>query len=259
MRQKKWVLRGICVILVLVVGVIMTCLKTENEALVSGEKIDEISIVIDPGHGGFDGGAVAKDGTVEKDINLAISQKLKEIMEEYKVKVTMTRTDDSSLNSKVESIHKMKEEDMKRRRQIIEDAEADLTISIHLNSYPSDASVYGAQVFYAIGKQKRTGDKSCEQLSKKYGENIQKSLETNIKDGRERSSMAKLDTYLLKNVHTPYVLVECGFLSNENELKRLKTAEYQQLIAASIWEGINNELRLKKEQKMQIIQSANKQ
>ena len=77
MRQKKWVLRGICVILVLVVGVIMTCLKTENEALVSGEKIDEISIVIDPGHGGFDGGAVAKDGTVENVINLAISLCLK--------------------------------------------------------------------------------------------------------------------------------------------------------------------------------------
>ena len=259
MRQKKWVLRGICVILVLVVGVIMTCLKTENEALVSGEKIDEISIVIDPGHGGFDGGAVAKDGTVEKDINLAISQKLKEIMEEYKVKVTMTRTDDSSLNSKVESIHKMKEEDMERRRQIIEDAEADLTISIHLNSYPSDASVYGAQVFYAPKKQKRTGSNSSEQLSQMYGESIQKSLESNIEDGRERVSMEKSDTYLLKNVRTPYVLVECGFLSNENECKRLKTAEYQQLIAASIWEGINNELRLKKEQKMQIIQSANKQ
>ena len=65
--------------------------------------------------------------------------------------------------------------------------------------------------------------------------------------------------FLMKNPPIPAVLVECGFLSNENELKRLKTAEYQQLIAASIWEGINNELRLKKEQKMQIIQSANKQ
>ena len=259
MRQKKWVLRGICVILILVVGVIMTCLKTENEALVSGEKIDEISIVIDPGHGGFDGGAVAKDGTVEKDINLAISLCLKEIIEEYPVKVTMTREDDISLSDQLESVHKMKEDDLKKRKEMIEKEDADLTISIHLNSYPSDASVYGAQVFYAIGKQKRTGDKSCEQLSKKYGENIQKALETNIKDGRERSSMAKLDTYLLKNVHTPYVLVECGFLSNENELKRLKTAEYQQLVATSIWEGINSELGLKKEQKMQIIQSANKQ
>ena len=259
MRRKNWGLAIICGILILVVGVLMTCLKTQNGALVSGEKIDEISIVIDPGHGGFDGGAVAKDGTVEKDINLAISMRLKEIIEEYPVKVVMTRNDDISLGGQRESVHKMKEEDMKKREEIIEEASADLTISIHLNSYPSDASVYGAQVFYAPEKQKRTVENSCEQLSKKYGESIQKSLESNIEDGRERVSMEKADTYLLKRVRTPYVLVECGFLSNENECKELKTAEYQQLIAASIWEGINSELRLKKEQKIQIIQSANKQ
>ena len=259
MRRKKWVLAMICGILILVVGGVMTCLKTQNEALVSSKEIDEISIVIDPGHGGFDGGAVAKDGTVEKDINLAISMRLKEIIEKYPIKVVMTRKEDISLSEQMESVHKMKEEDMKKRKEIIEEANADLTISIHLNSYPSDASVYGAQVFYAPNKQKRTDDNSCEQLSQKYGESIQKSLESNIEDGRERVSMEKSDTYLLKNVRTPYVLVECGFLSNENECKRLKTAEYQQLIAASIWEGINSELKLKKEQKIQIIQSANKQ
>lgn len=222
-----------------------------NTDCVFSQNTEEFCITIDPGHGGFDGGAVAVDGTCEKDINLAIALELKEILKEYPVDLTMIRESDTALG-------KSKEEDLKTRKSIIEESKADLTISIHLNSYPYDASVYGAQIFYPSWEQKRTDEDTYENMSKSYADNVQKNLEINISDGRERVAMAKNDTYLMRNIKTPFILVECGFLSNINECNMLKKAEYQRLIAECIWEGINTTLQLKKEQKIQIIQSANK-
>lgn len=227
--------------------------SSKDESVAGAENDTEtFCLAIDPGHGGFDGGAVGKDGTCEKDINLAIALELKEILKDYPVSVTMIREDDVALGEN-------KQQDLKARETIIEDERPDLTVSIHLNSYPSDVSVYGAQVFYPSKEQKRTAEDSCEQSSKTYAENVQEALETNIDDGRTRSAMAKGDTYLFRNLDTPYILIECGFLSNIEECDMLKKAEYQRLLAESIWKGINTSLKLEKKQKIQIIQSANKQ
>ena len=216
-------------------------------------------IVIDPGHGGMDGGASSQDGTLEKDINLQIAVKLKEIAEEYQVDIIMTRESDVSLRTDDSvSIRNQKRQDLLKRKEIIDQAQGTLAVSIHLNSFPEDSSVYGAQVFYPEEEVKRTDGRTDEQSSQIYAESIQKSIEMNISDGRERSVMTKGDFLVFEEPTCPTVLVECGFLSNKDECDRLKTPEYQEEMASAIWEGINDVLRLEKQQKLEIIDSANK-
>ncbi len=233
-------------------------------------------IVIDAGHGGFDGGAVAKDGTEEKDITLSIAKELKKIIGEYPVEVVMTREEDTALKGNspdsLSNIKTTKREDLAERKRIVDEAAPMIAISIHLNSYQEDRSVYGAQVFYPKyesiydeksfypkDEQKRTELIACEQPSKLFAESVQKALEFNIKDGRERTILAKNDIKLFKNVLYPTILVECGFLSNDVECNRLKTADYQHNLAESIWQGVNEILCLEKQTKIQLIDSANKQ
>ena len=133
-----------------------------------------------------------------------------------------------------------------------------LGISIHLNSFPQDEKVYGAQVFYPKARAEGTDvSRACEQ-SKRYAEAIQKSLETNIFDGRAREAMPKDDILLFRSIRRPRVLVECGFLSNHVECERLKTAEYQRQAARAIWEGVNEILCLEKNKSVTVIDSANK-
>ena len=216
-------------------------------------------IVIDPGHGGMDGGASSVDGTLEKDINLEIALKLKEIAEEYPVDVVMTRENDVSLHTDDSaSIRNQKRQDLLRRKEIIQEADADLAVSIHLNSFPSDQSVYGAQVFYPKDDVERTDGRTSEHNSKEYAESIQKSIELNISDGRERSIMTKDDFLVFEDPTCPMVLIECGFLSNVNECEKLKTREYQEKVGVAIWEGINEILCLEKAVNIKIVDSANK-
>lgn len=215
-------------------------------------------IVIDPGHGGMDGGASSADGTPEKDINLQIGLKLQEIMKEYPVEVIMTREDDTALTNGEGSIRNKKQQDLKNRKKLIDESQPVLAVSIHLNSFPEDASVYGAQVFYPKEEIKRTDGLAGEQTAKTFAESIQKSLENNISDGRERTPMAKDDILLFKNPSCPTVLVECGFLSNAVESEKLKTPEYQEELASAIWQGINENLCLEKLEKTKIIESKKK-
>jgi len=215
-------------------------------------------IVIDPGHGGMDGGAVAAAGTEEKDLTLAIAQALAEEMADYPVEVIMTRSDDRGLYTDDDrAIRQKKREDLLRRKEIIEGSGAELAISIHLNSFPQDVSVYGAQVFYPEIHDGRTDVQTGGRTSRAYAEKVQEALEINIDDGRRRTVMTKGDILLFENINTSIILVECGFLSNADEAEKLKTAEYQRLLAQSVWQGVNEILCLEKTQKLEIIDSAN--
>ena len=209
-------------------------------------------IVIDPGHGGFDGGAEAADGTEEKDINLAIAEKLAEEAAGYEVEIVMTRDGDYGLYE-ADSAEK-KREDLQNRRTIMEEANADLAVSIHLNSYPQDTSVYGAQVFYAEDEQTGTDVHPAREIA----ENVQKVLETSLPDGRERTAMKKNDVFLMKDPPCRFILVECGFLSCPREAQLLKTAEYQGKVAAAVWTGINEILCLPVKKQLPVTDSANK-
>lgn len=187
------------------------------------KKID-IAVAIDPGHGGFDPGKVGINDELEKDINLAIALKLQEKCEKEGIKVVMTRTSDTDLAD--EGTGK-KTSDMRNRVKLINDADVDLCISIHQNSYTSK-SVKGAQVFYYSGSEQ----------GKRLAEILQTSLIKGVDSNNHRKEKSNDSYYMLKNSECPLVIVECGFLSNWNEATNLKDEVYQDKIADALYEGI---------------------
>lgn len=194
-----------------------------NRKIPTGNRV----IIVDAGHGGIDGGAIGKTGTIEKDINLEIATKLKGYIEEQGDTCIMIREVDEGLYSEYGKIRNKKNEDLKNRKDIIKKNKGDIFISIHLNSFPQ-SQYYGAQVFY------QTGDKKSEKLAKYTQEELRKILGR----GNERVEKASDSYYILKGNTVPSMLVECGFLSNYEEEKLLKDKEYQNKIAWSIYSGI---------------------
>ena len=184
-------------------------------------------VVIDPGHGGEDPGAVSPGGTEESHINLAVAKRLKEYLEQDGTVVIMTREDDSGLYEKGGTFRQRKRQDLERRRQIVIDSNADLFVSIHVNKFPQ-SKYYGAQTFYLAG------DKEAERLAKIIQARLIEVLDRNNK----RQAKASNDYYILKNNNSVSVLVECGFLSNPQEEELLKDARYQDKIAWAIYTGI---------------------
>lgn len=197
-------------------------------------------VVIDPGHGGMDGGAEGSDGTIEKDINLKISMKLKEKLEADGIRVIMTRNSDTGLSgeSQDETIRFIKSRDMHERKRIIDEADPALTISIHLNSFTQDDSVKGAQVFYPMD-----GEDDTVESSRLAAEIIQKNLNSDINTDKKRTEMGKNDVYLFQNISSPIVIAECGFLSNEEDLMNLKNEGFQEKISKSLKASISKYLK----------------
>lgn len=179
-------------------------------------------ILIDPGHGGIDGGAKSKDGTIEKNINLIIATKLKKELENVGYLVYMTREEDSQLDSK-------KVKDLNARCQMKKDTKCDMFISIHQNTFPQ-ASCFGAQVWYASNDN-----------SKLLAEEIQNSLKETVADRNKRIPKAAREQYriLRDGYEGACVLVECGFLSNHEEEQKLKSDEHQDKIVKGIINGVN--------------------
>lgn len=194
-----------------------------------------LTIILDAGHGGFDGGASSPNGVLEKDINLEIVKRIKYVAEKNNIKVLMTRDEDKALNDNYNlTIRGKKNEDMTNRKKLIDNSNANLALSIHLNSFPSDSSVRGAQVFYP---SKKCSSENYE-VNKRLSEDIQNSLEENIDDGKERFSMEKDDLFLFKNSKLPTILIECGFLSNSNDVVNLCKPTFQNKFAITVVESI---------------------
>lgn len=215
-----------------------------------------MTLVIDPGHGGPDSGAVASDGTVEKNINLAIALALKEEAEKYGIKVVLTRESDTGLYGEDNTSGRwLKLGDLKERKRIIDEEDPDLVISIHLNSFQQDSRVKGAQVFYP-----KTGTEEVSEDNKAMAEKIQKSLTAGIDDGTDRIVLPKSDIYLFKSVDRNMVLVECGFLSNPEDLANLKSDSFQQKLAGCIMEAIADQysLKIQKTHTNKVIESRTK-
>ena len=182
-------------------------------------------VVIDPGHGGKDPGKVGVNGQLEKDINLAITLKLKEYLEQSDVEVILTRDDDKGLYKSSDSSKKMA--DMKQRCQTIAETDPDIVVSVHQNSYHQEA-ISGGQVFYYKGSEK----------GKKLAEKIQKRFDYVLGEKNTRLAKANDNYYLLLHVKCPIVIVECGFLSNWSESKMLNSEDYQDRVAWTIHMGI---------------------
>lgn len=199
-------------------------LSQEAASAVSQEETAK-KIVIDAGHGGRDPGMVGTEGVEEKGINLAIAQKLENLLEEKGFEVIMTRDSDEGLYE--EDAQNKKAQDMQRRCEIIKEAEPLLTVSIHQNSY-SDPSVKGPQVFYY--------QHSAE--GEKLASFIQNSMNEGLEAESPKEAKANDSYYLLKRSEGVLNIVECGFLTNPEEALRLQEEDYQQKIAGCIYEGI---------------------
>lgn len=220
--EKKVILMGLLVLLLGIIIISNFNLVTE----VFNTKYLSV-VVIDPGHGGIDGGAVSSNGVKESDINLEISFKLKKIFEENGWKVIMTRQKDIGLYANSGSIRSKKIQDLINRKKIIDKANPDYVFIVHLNSFPQ-SSCYGAQTFYP----------SHSKESKLVATHVQKALVEGINNGNHRKEKPKNDILLLKNVKVPTVLVECGFLSNSNEAQMLQNDEYQNKLVQCIYKGL---------------------
>ncbi len=196
-------------------------------------------VIIDAGHGEPDGGAVASDGTQEAHLNLMVANKLNNLFLQSDIKTAMTRTTEQGIHdADAKNITQKKKSDMRKRKEIQENLDADIFCSIHMNLF-SQSKYYGAQVVY---------DKANDE-SKLLAECIQSSLKENVDETNNRTPMAVNGSiYLLKNAPIPAVIVECGFLSNENELALLKTDEYQSKIAWAIYRGIEKYYGIKNSQ-----------
>lgn len=188
-------------------------------------------IIIDAGHGGEDGGAVGADGTNEKDINLSIALKLNDILTVLGYETRMVRTTDISIhNEGADTIRERKSSDIRNRAAIMEEYENCLYISVHQNKY-EDSSIWGAQTFYSPN----------DDASKSLAQFIQTSVAAQIQpDNKRQIKESGTSIYVLYNATKPAVMVECGFISNPNELSQLKTEEYQSKMAFSISTGIMN-------------------
>ncbi|HHU73239.1 MAG TPA: N-acetylmuramoyl-L-alanine amidase CwlD [Clostridiales bacterium] len=185
----------------------------------------EIIIVIDPGHGGRDPGKVGVNGALEKDVNLSIALKLKDLLEQNDITVVMTRTEDVGLYS--ESDSNKKNADLRKRVEIIHSCKANLAVSIHQNSFQEEY-VKGAQVFYHA--QSTEG--------KKLAEIIQEQLKETLKDGNHRKAKSNDNYFMLRKTECPLVIVECGYMSNHKEAALLLDEEYQEKLAWGIHLGI---------------------
>ncbi|TJX14069.1 N-acetylmuramoyl-L-alanine amidase CwlD [Tissierella creatinini] len=185
-------------------------------------------IGIDPGHGGVDPGALSKEGLEENNINLQIALKLKRYIEQSGGIAVLTRDEDKGLyTEKSTTTKQMKTEDLKNRKAIIEGADCEIFLSIHLNSF-TKSKYSGAQTFYS----KRIPD------SQKLAYILQDELRNVLNKDNKRLPENNEEVYLLTQMDMPSVLIEAGFLSNEKEARRLNTSEYQEKIAWSIYVGI---------------------
>lgn len=198
--------------------------STQTAGTVSSS-LEDKTIVIDAGHGGEDPGVVSKNGTLEKDLNLAIAQKLQKKFE--KSNVVMTRTEDISTMDRDLKSYK-KRSDLNNRVRAMKDG--DIFVSIHINRF-EQAKYKGAQVFYSKNSEK----------SKSLADFIQESLVKNVDPENKRIAAAAQDSiFVLKAATIPSVVVECGFISNPEEEKLLLSDGYQQKIADAIYLGISN-------------------
>lgn len=196
--------------------------------LVSAEESKLPTIVIDAGHGGEDGGAVADDGTNEKDINLKIAKQLNQLFTSSGFKTKMTRTTDIAIYDQGnETIKSKKVSDMHNRLKVFNEDNNSIVISIHQNKFEQE-KYSGTQIFYS------PNNKESEVLA----ENIRTSVTGMLQpDNTRENKAATKSIYLLYNCNNPSVIVECGFLSNNSELAKLKTDNYQKQMAFSIYCG----------------------
>lgn len=192
---------------------------TDAVLLTDGEEKKTVCIVIDPGHGGMDGGAVSDCGILEKDVNLQISKRLYAFLQTLGIPCKITRVDDVSLDGGVTKQRKL--HDLKNRVLFAKSTDGCVLLSIHQNKF-LQKKYSGLQVYYS------KNDPS----SKVFADIIQSTVKEYLQNDNERQTKkATGSIYLLDNLSCPAVLAECGFLSNDIEAKKLNDSSYQKQLS----------------------------
>lgn len=207
-----------CVILILSLSAVFFATKETSSPKGS------FTVVIDAGHGGIDGGCVGKTtGVYESDLNLEYAKILASQLENMGISSVLTRRDSNGLYE--EGVSNRKKSDMKKRKEIIENASPMLVVSIHMNSYTRDSS-RGAQAFYKKGNEE--GGKLCS--------DIQDELHSMLDYASSQEKVG--DYYIVNCTDIPSVLIECGFLSNREEEALLMSKDYKEKVCYAITCGI---------------------
>jgi N-acetylmuramoyl-L-alanine amidase len=188
-------------------------------------------VVIDPGHGGIDGGATFA-GVMEKDVNLYISQKLKFYLEKKGFGVIMTRDKDISLDGLSKNSSSRHQRDLDARANIINSSNAKLFLSIHVNCHLRNLSANSAIVFYS----------SKNPQSKVFADDMQKELNSITFNGNKRfpHESQEGNYFILNNSDKPGIIIETAFISNDNDRNLLKTNEFKDELARTIAAGVEN-------------------
>lgn len=217
---ERWMLPFAALLCAVAIALSLPAVSRVTDSGIQGRRT---TVLVDAGHGGFDGGASAADGTLEKDINLQISKNLAAMLRVMGYGVTETRREDRGLNGEeAHTIREKKVSDMHRRLEMYEGADA--VISIHQNHF-SESKYHGAQVFYA--PQNAKSQPFAAAVREKVIELVQPQNTRELKK-------ADSGVYLMANTTVPAVLVECGFLSNPAECELLQQAEHRGKIAWAV-------------------------
>lgn len=202
----------------------------ENLQTVNSNIKNQKTVILDAGHGTPDEGASSKTGITEASINLSITLKTKEFLERNGYKVILTRKNNNGIyDSNCTTIREKKNSDLRNRVKIANQSDADIFVSIHLNKIPEE-KYWGWQTFY----------KNKNEEGKKLAESIQNNLTKVIQKENKRVPLKIDNIYIIKNIKVPTTIVECGFLSNDEEAKLLETNEYQVKLAEGIYKGIED-------------------
>lgn len=221
---------------ILTIGVVLTAAEWGSRAVTVISENAPIErnncIVIDPGHGGEDGGATSCTGLLESQYNLEISKRLNDLLCLLGYNTMMIRENDTSVYVKGTTIAEKKISDLKERVRMVNETENALLVSIHQN-YFTESRYSGAQVFYS----KTDG-------SERLAKNMQAELVSKLNPGSRRKCKQCTGVYLMTHIDCPGILVECGFISNPEEEAKLRDAAYQKklccIIAVSIGDFLSN-------------------
>lgn len=204
-------------------------------------------VVIDAGHGGADGGCVGVNGCVEKDINLAIALNLADMLKASGFEVVLTRDSDVSIHDQgIEGLRNQKISDMENRLNIVQSYPDCIFLSIHQNQF-TEPEYFGGQIFYT------TNNASNFQLAQ-----IMQECFAELQEGNDREiKLIENGLYLFKDTEQTAALIECGFLSNENDAMLLSDSVYQKKVAFAIYKGLTSFLNKYKSTEVQLTEDVN--
>ena len=235
-KEGERYLRWLAIFFLMIGSILVVVYETNasDRRFLLPEPLGGLTIVVDAGHGGIDGGA-SKGDVIESEITLKIAQRVERQLKRMGAKVIMTRTtagdalSEHAPSEQFKSTRERKREDLFLRESIVQEAEADMFITIHANAIPN-SKWRGAQIFYH-----KTGHPHSVHLANEVQGSIRESLQNT-----DREALAIEQVYLLKKVNMPAILVETGFISNDEERELLLNVKYQEQMADAIVRGIEN-------------------